>query len=153
MSKRQPQALIEAYQTFMAAAQPCLFPENEADYVAALEAVEYALEISEDILDDPMQPLIQLLSDGIRRYESQVPELVEFEHQAMSVPLHAAVLATLMDQYGLTERDLSEVGSSAEVRQVLSGELALSCQSVVALCGRFEVKPALFEPRNDTDLP
>ncbi len=152
MSKRQPQALIEAYQTFMAAAQPCLFPESEADYVAALEAVEYVLEISEDTLDDPMQPLIQLLSDGIGRYESQVPELVDFERQAKSAPLHAVVLVTLMDQYGLTDRDLPEVGNSVEVCQVLNGEKTLRRQSITALCGRFALKPALFEPRNDTEL-
>ncbi|GAA0792329.1 hypothetical protein [Marinobacterium sediminicola] len=40
--------LILEYLEFMKTADPFLFPSNDAEYEAALEAVEQALEASED---------------------------------------------------------------------------------------------------------
>ena len=64
-------AIIDAYQAFMETAQPLINIETQEQYEATLETLEQVLDSAGDTLDDPMNPLIDMLSHAIERYESR----------------------------------------------------------------------------------
>jgi len=137
-------AIVDAYQAFMATAQPLINIETEEQYEAALETLEQVLESASDTLDDPMNPLIDMLSHAVERYESQDEELVAFIEKAESLPADIALLRTLMSQHHLTGSDLPEIGDKTMVSKVLNGKRILSRQAIEKLSERFELKPAMF---------
>jgi len=137
-------ALIDAYQSFMTTAQPFVNLVNEADYSEALDVLEQVLESAGDTLDDPMNPLIDMLSHAIEKYESQDEELMAFVTEAEGIPTDIALLRTLMSQYQLTGSDLPEIGGKAMVSKVLKGERTLNRSAIEQLSARFGLRPSMF---------
>jgi HTH-type transcriptional regulator/antitoxin HigA len=137
-------ALFDAYQSFMTAAQQFVSIANDADYSAALNAMEQALESADDTPDDRMNPLIDMLSHAIEKYELRDKELMAFVADAEGMPADIALLRTLMSQHKLTGSDLPEIGGKAMVSRVLRGERSLSRSAIEQLAARFELRPAVF---------
>ncbi|SFM14088.1 helix-turn-helix domain-containing protein [Marinobacter zhejiangensis] len=137
-------AIVDAYQTFMATAQPLINIDTDEQYEAALETLEQVLESASDTLDDPLNPLIDMLSQAIARYESRDEELVAYVAEAGTVPADIALLRTLMKQHHLTGSDLPEIGDKTMVSKVLNGKRTLSRQAIEKLCERFGLSPAMF---------
>jgi HTH-type transcriptional regulator/antitoxin HigA len=54
------------------------------------------------------------------------------------------MLEFLMEQHGLTQSDLPELGSQPHVSKILSGERNLTKDQIAALSTRFGVSPAVF---------
>jgi HTH-type transcriptional regulator/antitoxin HigA len=80
---------------------------------------------------------IDLLSLLVERYES--------ERYALPDASPIDVLRFLMDQHGLTHRDLrSELGSESLVSLILSGKRNLTVPHMHALAKRFHVPAAVF---------
>ena len=104
--------------------------QNEEQYTQALELVDHLL------LNDPENPLLDLVCAKITAWEESAPEFVEFNA--------IAVIRTLMDQYGLTLSDLPEIGSKSMVSRVLSGKRKLTLEHAKKLATRFGISPALF---------
>lgn len=137
-------AIVDAYQTFMATARPLINIDSDEQYEAALETLEQVLESAGDTLDDPLNPLIDMLSLAIDRYESRDEELVAFIDEADAIPADLALLRTLMKQHHLTGSDLPEIGDKTMVSKVLNGKRTLSRQAIERLCKRFNLRPAMF---------
>ncbi len=137
-------ALIDAYQAFMQTAHSYLNIHSQADYEGALQTLENILEVVVDTEDDPMNPLIELLSQAIGAYEAQDGELAAFLEEAESIPADVALLRTLMRQHGLTGADLPEIGDKTMVSKVLNGKRILQRTAMEKLGERFGVRPALF---------
>ena len=102
------------------------------------------LESAEDTLDDPLNPLIDMLSQAIERYESRNESVVAFDEGAESLPVDVALLRTLMRQHRLTGSDLPEIGDKTMVSKVLKGKRILSRQAIEKLSERFGLRPAMF---------
>lgn len=49
-----------------------------------------------------------------------------------------------MEEHGLTQSDLPEVGSQGVVSELLSGKRELNVRQIRALARRFDVSPAAF---------
>lgn len=80
---------------------------------------------------------IDLLSLLIERYES--------EHHALPDASPVEILRFLMEQHGLTQRDLRiELGSESLVSLILSGKRNLTVPHMHALAKRFHVPAAVF---------
>ncbi|MDX1456626.1 MAG: hypothetical protein R3276_03500 [Marinobacter sp.] len=137
-------AILDAYQAFMATAQPLINIEGDEQYEAALETLEQVLESASDTVDDPLNPLIDMLSHAIERYESQDEELAAFIEEADGIPVDVALLRTLMKQHHLTGSDLPEIGDKTMVSKVLNGKRTLSRQAIEKLSERFGLRPAMF---------
>lgn len=137
-------AIVDAYQSFMTTAQPLINIETDEQYEATLETLEQVLESASDTLGDPMNPLIDMLSHAIERYESQDEELVAFIEEANSLPADIALLRTLMSQHHLTGSDLPEIGDKTMVSKVLNGKRVLSRQAIEKLSERFNLRPSMF---------
>lgn len=72
------------------------------------------------------------LADRIREYEGRV-------HPWPDTSTPASVLASLMDEHGLRQSDLPEIGSQGVVSEVLAGKRQLNLRQVRALAARFSV--------------
>lgn len=112
---------------------------SEKDYREALELVEYLL------MNNPRSPLLDIVSNKIREYENSLPEVVAFRAEMEALPSGVAVLATLMEQYGLKQTDFQdEIGGKSLVSRILSGQRQLTVDHIDKLAKRFEISPALF---------
>jgi len=112
---------------------------SEKDYREALELVEYLL------MNHPHSPLLDIISNKIREYENSLPEVVAFRAEMEALPSGVAVLATLMEQYGLKQTDFQdEIGGKSLVSRILSGQRQLTVDHIDKLAKRFEISPALF---------
>ncbi|MFW0859011.1 MAG: helix-turn-helix domain-containing protein [Dehalococcoidia bacterium] len=49
-----------------------------------------------------------------------------------------------MDEHGLTQSELPEIGSQGVVSEILSGKRELNVRHIHALAKRFHVSPAVF---------
>ncbi|MFK3817911.1 type II toxin-antitoxin system HigA family antitoxin [Pseudomonas sp. NPDC089407] len=54
------------------------------------------------------------------------------------------VLRSLMEEHGVSQRDLPEIGSQSTVAQLLSGKRKLNICQIRALADRFCVNPNVF---------
>ena len=112
--------------------------QNEEQYAQALELVDHLL------LNDPENPLLDLVCAKITAWEESAPEFAEFNAMVQAMPGGVAVIRTLMDQYGLTLSDLPEIGSKSMVSRVLNGKRKLTLEHAKKLAVRFGISPALF---------
>lgn len=137
-------AIIEAYEEFMASAHSCVNIKTESDYQGALETLESVMESASDTLDDPLNPLINMISHAIEEYESQDQELMAFIAEAGDMSADVALLKTLMSQHGLTGSEVPEIGDKTMVSKVLNGKRQLTRQAIERLSDRFGIRPAMF---------
>ncbi len=114
--------------------------KSQTEYAMALELIEYLVD--HDAIDTP---LFELLAAKIAQYESHAPAFGALKQALDAVPPGAAVLRTLMDQYGLKAADLeAELGSKSNVSNILSGRRALTVQHIKALSARFHLPAEMF---------
>ncbi|MBV6818653.1 helix-turn-helix domain-containing protein [Rahnella sp. PD12R] len=112
---------------------------SEQDYHKALELVEYLL------MNNPTSPLLDIVSNKITAYENTLPQVIAFREEMEALPGGVAVLATLMDQYGLKQSDFAgEIGGKSLVSRILRGERKLTVEHIGKLAARFGISPALF---------
>ena len=137
-------ALLESYAVFMNTALPYVTIKNEAQYISTLNEIENALEASEDTVNDPLNPLIDMLSQAIEAYENQSSELTAFIQEANDLPADIAMVKTLMQSYKLTGSDLPEIGDKTLVSKVLNGKRALTRSAIEKLSVRFNIRPSMF---------
>lgn len=111
---------------------------TEAEYHRAVAILD---EIVDEIGEQERHPLADLaetMALAIAAYEgSHMPALDS------SGP---AVLRTLMEEHGLSQSNLPEVGSQGVVSEILAGKRDLNVRQVTALAARFGVSPAVFLP-------
>ncbi|AIR05603.1 MULTISPECIES: type II toxin-antitoxin system HigA family antitoxin [Cedecea] len=112
---------------------------REKDYLAALELVEYLL------LNDPENPLVEIVSSKISAWENAQPEVQTFRAEMQAIPAGIAMLKTLMEHHQLKQSDFQqEIGSKSMVSRILSGERQLTTEHIRRLSRRFGISPALF---------
>ena len=102
-----------------------------------------------------MVSLLETLLDAAKGDESHpamgladiVGDLLE-SHESGLEPVPAAsgvqALQFLIEQHGLSQSQLPEIGSQGVVSEVLAGKRALNLRQVKALAARFAVSPATF---------
>lgn len=138
------QEVLNAYKPFIDTVWRYVHIKNDRDYENALELLEELMESATDDTDEPLNPLIDLLSTAIGHYEATDDDLVRFLQEAEDYPKDIAMLRTLMEQHHLTGSDLPEIGSRSMVSLVLNGKRELTRSAIEKLCARFNVKPAMF---------
>ena len=110
---------------------------DEAQYELALAFVE---RVFNSVANDPSHPmggLVEVMADRIRAYEQRV-------HPWPDTSTAAAVLASLMEEHGLAQSHLPEVGAQSVVSAVLAGKRKLNLRQVKALAQRFSVPIEVF---------
>jgi HTH-type transcriptional regulator / antitoxin HigA len=116
--------------------EPFLAIRTDWEYDAAVERLNALVDEIGDTPKDPRYRLIETLSVLIEAYDREYHSLPE----ASGIE----VLRFLMEEHGLTQKDLPEIGSQGVVSEVLAGRRRLNVRQIQALAARFGVDPGAF---------
>lgn len=109
---------------------------DEKHYTKMMSLADSLTEVIGSAKKHPLLDLLDLVSELIRSYDA--------EHYAVPDASPREVLRFLMEQHGLTQSDLPEVGNQSVLSMLLSGTRQLNVRQVQALAARFHVSPAVF---------
>ena len=109
---------------------------SEADYKKAVEMLNQLLDEVGDNESHPLFNFLEVLGTLIESYEE--------DHVKIPDAPAREVLKYLMEEHGLTQNDLSEIGSQGVVSEILRGKRELNTRQIKALSKRFGVSPAVF---------
>ena len=103
----------------------------------------YAVQILDKLIDmvgeDENHPLSSLMET--------IGTLIEnYEHDQFPEPEGNSIgsLKYLMEEHGLKQSDLNELGSQGVVSEILNGKRNLNLRQIRALSNRFKVSPSVF---------
>ena len=126
----------EDLQRHWAAISPLLSLRNEHDYDLAAERLNRLLDELGMDEGHPLYTLLDTLGTLMLAYEEQ--------HHPVPECRGGDVLRFLMEEHGLTQSELPEIGSQGVVSEVLRGKRELNVRQVRALSKRVHVSPAVF---------
>ena len=118
------------------ALSPLLSIRNEHEYDCAVERLNHLLDEVGTDEQHPLYTLLDTLGTLLHAYEEQ--------HHPMPECSGVDVLRFLMEEHGLSQSDLPEVGSQGVVSDILRGKRELNVRQIRALAKRFQVSPAVF---------
>jgi HTH-type transcriptional regulator / antitoxin HigA len=109
---------------------------NEHEYDLAIERLNRLLDEVGTDEQHPLYTLLDTLGTLIHAYEE--------EHHPIPDCSGADVLRFLMEEHGLTQSDLPEIGSQGVISEILRGKRELNVRQIRALAKRFHVSPGVF---------
>jgi len=128
--------LAKDIQTHWATIRPLLSIRNEREYELAVKRLNSMLDEIGTNERHPLYGLLDTLGTLVHAYEEK--------HHPMPECSGADMLRFFMEEYGLTQSDLPEVGSQGVVSEILNGKRELNVKQIRALASRFRVSPAVF---------
>ena len=111
-------------------------PHTVAEYRRISALLDLVVDEVGEHDSHPLASMMETLGTLVDAYER------EHVRELPSSPV--AVLRLLMNEHGLNQSDLPEVGSQGVVWEILRGRRHLNVRRVRALSERFEVSPAVF---------
>jgi HTH-type transcriptional regulator/antitoxin HigA len=111
-------------------------PTNESEYDALVDSLDELLAL---VGEDEAHPLASLMT-----HVGDLIEAYDHEHRPMPLATGADALRYLMQEHGLKQGDLPEMGSQSVVSEVLSGRRQLNLRQVRWLSERFGVPVEVF---------
>ena len=111
-------------------------PHNKKDYNKLVNLLDSLIDEVGNNENHPLTSLMETIGSLIETYESQYINEIEGD------PIVA--LNALMEEHGLKQLDLSEIGSQGVVSEILSGKRQLNVRQIKILSKRFKVSPAVF---------
>lgn len=109
---------------------------TKKDYERAVALLDALLDEIGENERHPMAELAEAISVFVEKYED--------EHVPVPTAKPAAALKYLMQEHGLRQSDLPEIGSQGVVSEVLAGKRVLNTRQIRRLARRFGVSPAVF---------
>ncbi|MDO8788380.1 MAG: helix-turn-helix domain-containing protein [Sulfuritalea sp.] len=131
----QMKHLLPAWKTFRSATDIAPI-RDEAHYQRMVATLEAVLDETAGDESHPAMGLVDIVGDLIEDYEA--------EHHPLPDVTGIQALKFLMEQHGLKQTDLREIGSQGVVSEILTGKRELNIRQVRALSERFGVSPATF---------
>lgn len=110
---------------------------DEAHYEGLLAFVEECFEQFGGDEQNPIFALVGLAADRIREYESKMHPWPDHSTPASRVRF-------LMEQHGLKQADLADVGTQSVVSGILNGKRQINLRQAKALAERFHVPMEAF---------
>ena len=110
--------------------------DNEQEYNYAVNALNELLDAGGADEYHPLAVLVTLLSDFIADYENKNTQRPTVTGRAM--------LAFLMEQHGIKQTELAEIGTQGVVSELLSGKREFTIRHVKLLASRFHVPVSVF---------
>jgi HTH-type transcriptional regulator/antitoxin HigA len=111
-------------------------PTSEAEYEQLVELLDNITDIVRDDESHPLAKMMAVIGVLIEDYEDE--HIPEPEGDPISV------LQYFMEEYGLKQKDLSELGSQGVVSEILNRKRELNLRQVKALSERFKVPASVF---------
>ncbi len=111
-------------------------PHSEEDYQALVKTLDSLIDEVGNDQNHKLAPAMETIGNLIENYESQ--EYIVNE----SSPINA--LKYLMQEHGLKQSDLKEIGSQGVVSEILTGKRTLNIEQVKKISNKFHVSPLVF---------
>ncbi|MCL4830976.1 MAG: hypothetical protein KJZ86_01010 [Caldilineaceae bacterium] len=118
------------------AIEPVLSIRNEPEYDRALTRLDQLLDEVGNDERHPLYNLMDTLGSLVHSYEEEFVTLPE------SSGIDA--LRFLIEEHGLSQSGLPEIGSQGVVSEILGGKRELNVRQIRGLAARFGVSPAVF---------
>ena len=125
-----------AIQQQWSAIAPLLTIRSEQDYDNSVVRLNDLIDEVGTSEDHPLYSLLDTLGILIESYEK--------EHFLIPDCSGREVLSYLMEEHSLSPADLSEMGSSQVIEDILEGHQEISVRQIKMLARRFNVSPAAF---------
>ena len=109
---------------------------SEKEYENAVTVLDEILDEIGENEDHPLADLAETLGFFIESYED--------DHTPISESTGPEILKNLMEDYGLKQSDLPEIGSQGVISEILFGKRELNVRQINLLAKRFNVSPAVF---------
>ena len=111
-------------------------PHNDKEYKKLVSFLDSVIdEVGEDETH-PLASLMETLGSLVETYESHhVPEFLGDPIQTLKI---------LMQEHGLKQSDMKEIGSQGVVSEILSRKRSLNSRQIKALSEKFGVTPSIF---------
>lgn len=127
--------ILPAWKEFSAATDIAPI-RNKKHYLRMTKILEALLDETQGSEEHPAMGLVDIVGDLIEDYEAR--------HHPLPDVSGVQALRFLMDQHGLKQSDLKEIGSQGVVSEILAGRRELNIRQVRALSQRFGVSAATF---------
>lgn len=111
-------------------------PHSDKQYKKLLKALDELIDEVGNNERHPLAPLMETVGNLIEEYEKDNFESIDTD------PVE--VLKYLMEENGLTQKDMGELGSQGVVSEILNGKRELNIRQIKALGKKFKVSPAVF---------
>jgi len=111
-------------------------PHNEKDYNRLVQLLDGVIDEVGDDESHPLASLMETLGSLIESYESR--NIPEIEGNPIDT------FNTLIEEHGLKQSELSEIGSQGVISEILSGKRQLNVRQIKLLSKRFNVSPVVF---------
>jgi HTH-type transcriptional regulator/antitoxin HigA len=131
----QVKHLLPAWETFRNATDIAPI-RDEAHCQRMVAMLEALLDEATGDENHPAMGLVDIVGDLIEDFET--------ERHPLPDVTGVSALKFLMEQHGIKQSDLHEIGSQGVVSEILSGKRELNIRQVRALSERFGVSPATF---------
>jgi len=111
-------------------------PHSEKDYNALVKTLDSLIDEVGNDQNHKLAPVMETIGNLIENYEAQEYKINE------SSPIEA--LKYLMQEHGLKQSDLKEIGSQGVVSEILTGKRTLNIEQVKKISNKFHVSPLVF---------
>ena len=111
-------------------------PHNRKDYNRLVNLLDSLVDEVGNNENHPLASLMETIGSLIETYESRYIEEMEGNP--------ADTLKALMEDHGLKQSDLPEIGSQGVISEILSGKRQLNVRQIKMLSERFRVSPGVF---------
>lgn len=115
---------------------PLLTIRNEHEYDLSVQRMNALLDNIGTDEQHPLYDLLDTLGTIIHAYEEK--------HFSLPDCSGAEMLRFLMEEHGMKQTDLPEIGSQGVVSELLNGKRELNIRQVSVLAKRFHVSPSVF---------
>jgi len=109
---------------------------NENEYELAVERLNHLIDEVGTNEQHPLYDLLDMLGTVIHIYEEKQYPIPECSGNEM--------LKFFMEEHGLNQSDLPEIGTQATVSNILAGKQELTISQIRILSEKFHVSPAVF---------
>lgn len=112
-------------------------PLNNKDYDKLSNLLDRLLDVVGENENHELIGLVDVISHMIAMYDEQ-------KHYTLDNVSGIKALKFLMEQHGLNQKDLTEIGSQGVVSEILNGKRELNIKQIKKLAERFHVSPETF---------
>ncbi|KAF3977840.1 MAG: helix-turn-helix domain-containing protein [Methylococcales symbiont of Iophon sp. n. MRB-2018] len=111
-------------------------PHTESEYQALVETLDNLVDEVGNNQNHELAPVMETIGNLIENYENREYKIKE------AFPID--VLKYLMQEHGLKQSDLKEIGSQGVVSEILTGKRTLNIEQIKKMSSRFQVSPLVF---------
>ena len=109
---------------------------DEVDYEERVALLSALIDTVRDDEAHPLADLMEIVGDLVENYENT--------HYPMPEAEPREALHFLMEEHGLKQADLPEIGSQGIMSEILAGKRAINARQAKLLAARFNVSAAVF---------